>query len=235
MKNKAQTTFGSILVLCIVATVALYMYLYKPKQEETAAIEASNATLASRVATLEQFYAAMPQNKAEMERMTTEINEKLSTFPSDVLEEDAIYLALRTLDEEILVGYKSIGIGEREVLETIEGETVQAAKIEGLEQPISFKSRKVTYAHETTYGNMKALISSFNENQEELAITNISYTSDAEGLLTGSIDATFYMVEGTGKEYVPREFAEYEYGVHNLFGEAAAEADEAAPAPSTEE
>lgn len=225
MKNKAQTTFISLLALCLVASVVVYMYVYQPKTEETASIEMSNATLATRVATLEQFYNAMPQNKAEMERMTNEINDKLSTFPCDVKEEDAIYLALRSFEEEILVGYESIGIDKREVLETIPAETVQAAKIEGLDETITFSERKVTYVNETTYNNMKDLVDCFNANQEELAITSITYSSDDDGFLTGSIDATFYMVTGTDKEYVPKEFGEYEVGVTNLFGEAASEID----------
>ncbi|MBQ4537932.1 MAG: hypothetical protein II994_10020 [Lachnospiraceae bacterium] len=219
MKNKAKTTFLSLLALCAVATVIVYMYYYQPTKEETASIETSNASLATRVATLEKFYLAMPENKAEMERMTAEINDILDPFPVDVKEEDAIYLALRTLDEQVLVAYDTVTISAREEMESIEADVVQRAKIEGLEQEIAFNSRKVTYSNKTTYSSMKDLVNSINANQEELAITNINYSKTDEGLLEGSIDATFFMVSGTGKEYVPKEFAEYETGLTNLFGD----------------
>lgn len=219
MKNKAQTGFFTLVLFCIVATVVVYMYVYQPKTEETAAIQVSNASLQTRVNTLEQFYLAMPQNKAEMESMTAEINGILEPFPCDVKEEDTIYLALRTIDEGVLVLYDNITIGPREELAVIPVETVQGAKIEGLEQALAFQNRKVTYSNLTTYTNLKDLVNSINENQEELAITNVVYSVNEEGLLEGSVDATFYLVSGTNKEYVPKEFEDYETGLTNLFGE----------------
>lgn len=218
MKNKAQTAFFSTLVLCVVILVVVYMYVFQPYSEKTQKLVSSNLQLAARVAELEAFYAQMPQYKEQMAAMQTEIRDTLATFPADVKEEDTIYLALRSWEEGILVGYQSISIGEREELARVAAETVQGSGMEEFPgQELIFNKRMATYNNVTTYQNLKDLVTCINENQEEVAITNVAYAVNEEGLLEGTIDVTYYMVDGTGKEYIPREFKDYETGLSNLF------------------
>ncbi|MBO4981675.1 MAG: hypothetical protein J6C84_07255 [Lachnospiraceae bacterium] len=219
MKNKAQTAFFSTLVLCVVILVVIYMYVFQPYAEKTQMLVNSNMQLASRVAELEAFYAQMPQYKEQMTAMQTEIQDTLAAFPADVKEEDAIYLALRSWEEGILVGYRSISIGEREELARVGADIVQGSGMEEFPgQDLVFNKRLVTYSNITTYQNLKDLITCINDNQEEVAITNVAYAlNDEDMLLEGTIDVTFYMVDGTGKEYIPREFKDYETGLSNLF------------------
>lgn len=219
MKNKAQSAFLTTFLFFVVIIVVIFMYVYQPNVTKTQELEASNATLKTRVDELEGFYKEMPAHKAEMEKWTTEINQKLAAFPVDTKEEDSIYLVLRTWEEGIVAAYTSIGVGEREVVTTISEDVVKPATIDGLETELVFKERTTTYNNITTYNFMKELVKSINENPEAASITNLVYTTTEEGLLEGSIDVTFYLVEGTNREYQKREFKDYPTGdLTNLFG-----------------
>ncbi|MGN1225763.1 MAG: hypothetical protein ACI4TL_00840, partial [Candidatus Cryptobacteroides sp.] len=188
----------------------------------------SNTTLEARVNELSVFYGQMANNKKQIESMTKDIKEKLDEFPADVKEEDAIYLALRTWEEEILVGYEGITIGERDTFASIPAEVVNASGIEGLQNEINFIQREVSYSNIASYSVMKDLLDSINRNPEKITVSSVAYAakekdaSDDEKetgtILEGTIDVTFYAVTGTGKEYVPREFEDFPVGIGNLFG-----------------
>lgn len=245
MKNKAQTTFLSILVLGIVLVALMYMYYYSPTTEKTAALEASNNVLRTRVETLRQFYEEMPENLKKIEEMSAGIKEKLAYFPSDVLEEDAIYLAVTSMkldnltklyedkvvspgeqmeflpmessEEGNMVEYFSIGIGGKDKLAGVDGSLVLAAQIEGLNDAIVFQARDISYQHVTDYNNMKCLVQSINADPEKKTITSLTYTAGDNGILDGTMNVRMYCVSGTDKEYVEKDFGEYDLGLINIF------------------
>lgn len=223
MKDKAKTAFYAVLAIGVLSCIIVYMYVYQPYLAKTEALKTTNATLSERVDKLKTFYSQMADNENKITEMTADINSQLDEFPPDVKEEDIIYLALRSWDEDILVGYSSIVITPREDLALIPAEVVQPAGIEGLDGDISIIKRDVTYTNITTYDQMKELIKLINANPEQLTIKSVAYAlSEGDtaglGILEGSIDVTFYAVLGTGKEYVPREFADFPTGLNNLFG-----------------
>lgn len=223
MKNKAQTAFYAVLAIGVLGCIIVYMYVYQPYLKKTEELKASNNTLSQRVEKLKNFYSQMADNENKITEMTADINSRLDEFPADVKEEDIIYLALRSWDEGILVGYSDITVSSRDKFALVPAEVVQPAGIEGLSGDISFIKRDVTYTNITTYDQMKELIKLINDNPEQLTIMSVAYTKGdgvqgEMGLLDGSIDVTFYAVQGTGKEYVPREFAEFPTGLENLFG-----------------
>lgn len=224
MKDKAQTAFYAVLAIGVLGCIIVYMYVFQPYQKKTEELKASNATLSQRVDQLRIFFNQMADNENKIEEMTKDINRRLDAFPADVKEEDILYLALRSWDEGILAGYTDITVTPREDFALIPAEVVQAAGIEGLTGDVSFIKRQVTYSNFTTYDQMKELIKLINANPEQLTIMSVAYAASEEeekkalGLLEGSIDVTFYAVQGTGKQYVPREFADFAVGLENLFG-----------------
>ena len=223
MKNKAQTSFFITLAMCVLLLLLLYMYWFTAKVAETESLEASNATLQARVKQLEEYYKNMPTYKEQIASWQNTINEKLAAFPADSKEEDSIYMALKSWENEILVAYTSIGVGEREVVDVISADIVKPAAMDGFDGDIVFKERMTTYNNLTTYTDLKNLIAMINDNPEQLSITNMVYSMNEEGLLEGSLDVTYYMVDGTGKEYQPREFKDYPVPAegeirNNLFG-----------------
>lgn len=219
MKDKKELAFFLTLALCAVLLIVLYMYMYQPYTQKTDSLRASNQALNVRVSQLSQFFAQMPENKRQIEAMTEEIEEILDRFPADVLEEDALYLALRAQIEGANVRYLSVGMDKREELGVIPVETVKAAEIEGLDQQLTFQKRSAVYNNTTGYYSLRSMLASMNNNQEELAIEKIVYVYDADSAsLKGTLNVSFYTVNGTGKKYEPRTFKDYqELGHSNLF------------------
>lgn len=219
MKDKKELAFFLTLALCAVLLIVLYMYLYQPYTQKTETLRSSNQTLTTRVNQLSQFYAQMPENKRKIESMTEEINEILERFPADVLEEDVMYLALRTQSEGNNVRYTSIGVDKRAELGVIPAATVTDANVEGLDRELTFLKRGAVYNNDTGYLSLKSMLASLNGNEEEMSIDKVVYVYDADSAtLKGTINVTFYTVDGTGKEYKPRTFMDYEsLGSRNLF------------------
>ncbi|MCM1569793.1 MAG: hypothetical protein NC081_10160 [Roseburia sp.] len=244
MKNKAQTVFFCFTILGILLSVIAYMYYYSPTKEKTEELVASNKTLKERVDELEVFYNEMPANQEKIEEWTESIQSMLAVFPCDIKEEDTIYLALRTMNLDalkeryqageiqaqnrltyspladmagLMVKYNAIEIGEREDLASIEEELVKNAAIEGLEQGIYLVQRTVSYQNLTSYDNMKCMIQSINTEPDRMAITNFVYNVTEEGNLDGTVTVTFYAASGTGREYEPKQFADYPLGLKNIF------------------
>lgn len=220
MKDKKELAFFLTLALCAVLLIVIYMYLYQPYTQKTESLRSSNQTLTTRVNQLSQFFAQMPENKRKIESMTEEMNEILDRFPADVLEEDVMYLALRTQSEGTNVRYTSIGVDKRMELGVIPEATVKAAQVEGLDRELAFRKRGAVYNNTTGYLSLKSMLASMNNNEEEMAIEKVVYVYDAESAaLKGTINATFYTVAGTGKAYEPRTFKDYENSENgrNLF------------------
>ena len=244
MKNKAQTTFITVVLLGIVLAFVMNMYYCSPTKEKTAALESANAALQTRVDTLEKFYQEMPENKKKIAEMTESIKNWLDVFPADVKEEDAIYFALKAMnldslremydndiiteedrllipeaesEDESIVSFPSMTISVQERVASVDAELVQNSKIDGLTDGINFMKRNTTYVNSTDYEGLKCLIQTVNADPEKKTLYSLSYTADEEGVLSGSIAVTFYSMEGNGKEYQPKDLSEYMVGLENLF------------------
>lgn len=218
MKNKAQTKFYLTLAIIVLLFLISYMYLYKSWNQKTDEITASNQTLETRVNELRGYYEKMPEYKKEIVDKTNYINSQLNKYPSDTREEDAVYLALRSIAEDIGVAYKVIQVNGREVVDSVPKKTVVDAGVSGLEKELVLKQRTTTYSNVTNYSELKRLLECMNDETQQLAITSIAYAVNGEQMLEGTVDCTFYMLEGTEKKYIPREFTEYTLGVPALFG-----------------
>lgn len=244
MKNKAQTTFVSVIAMGFVLCVVLFMYYYNPTVQKTEELNTSNATLQARVDELRTFFEQMDENKRQIADMEKGIKEYVSVFPADVKEEDTIYFAISSMQLDNLrkmyedkvvptdkqfpseifllteapkVTYASMNVGAQEELATVDGKLVDGAKIEGLSGQLSFMKRMVTYENITDYTSLKALVQSINSDPDKKVISKLSYNTNEEGLLSGTISVNFYSLLGTDKPYVAKELGAYLLGVDNLF------------------
>lgn len=247
MKNKAQTTFVTTLLLAVVLCLVMYMYYYSPTKQKTEALNATNATLNERVTTLETFYNEMPDNLAKIDDMQSGIREIIALFPADVLEEDAIFFAIDSVQlqnlqklyaddvipanerldvsliipsENSKIDYTAMKINKPEDISTVDAAVVAKAEMEELVDSVVFRKRDVEYQNVTTYQNLKGLIQSINECPEKKTISKLSYNAvkplEGEeiepGTISGVITVSFYSINGTTKEYQPKDFGEYEIG-----------------------
>lgn len=250
MKNKAKTTFFSVLAMGFVLAVVLFMYYYSPTTQKTEELVNSNARLRTRVDELRVFYEQMDENKKQIADMEKGIKGYLAEFPADVMDEDTIYFAISSMQLDNLrklyedkvvpadkqfssdifimteapkVTYASLSVGEQEELATVDSKLVTDAGIEGLDGQLSFMKKMVIYENLTDYNSLKALVQSINCDPDKKVISKLSYNTTEEGLLSGTISVNFYSVLGTDKPYVAKELGAYLLGVENLFATNVAE------------
>lgn len=219
MKKISQKQLMTYVILFgVLLLVGVYFLVYKSYVDKAADIEVSNLTLNRRVAELKEYYDNMQTYNEEIELMQAEILNILGKFPPDVMEEDMLVLALDT-KKTAAIDYTNINIGDREAIRSIPAATVQAAGLEGLNLELAYVERKGVYVNTTTYQNLKDCVSTINNSDNRLAITNISYSRNEEtGGLSGTIQISFYSVLGTGREYEPQNLADYTSGLAELFG-----------------
>ena len=219
MKNvNAKQAMTYVMALGFLVLLAVYFLVYKSYNDKAEALEKANVTKQQRVNELKVFYDNLSIYNAEIEQYQAQIAAWLDEFPSNVLEEDILVLALDT-EKAAVLDYTNINIGGREALRTIPAATMQLAKMENLTQDVIFVERTVSYVNVTDYFNLKKCVETINNSANRLTISNITYGKNVEtGELEGTIEVTFYSVQGTGKEYVPQDLKEYESGLANLFG-----------------
>lgn len=87
-----------VLFLGIVALIAVYFLVMKPKMDKANAIKASNVTLQARVDELKVHFDKMNEYDLKIQDINSDILKLLDKFPADVKEEDAMVLALDTID-----------------------------------------------------------------------------------------------------------------------------------------
>lgn len=219
MKNTtAKQAMTYVMALGFLLLLAVYFLVYKSYNDKAATLEKANAAKQQRVNELKVFYDNLSIYNAEIEQYQAQIAAWLDEFPSNVLEEDILVLALDT-EKAAVLDYTNINIGGREALRTIPAATMQLAKMENLTQDVIFVERTVSYVNVTDYFNLKKCVETINNSTNRLTISNITYGKNVEtGELEGTIEVTFYYVHGTGKEYEPQDLKEYESGLANLFG-----------------
>ncbi|MDE5803473.1 MAG: hypothetical protein K2I22_11195 [Lachnospiraceae bacterium] len=219
MKNTtAKQAMTYVMALGFLLLLAVYFLVYKSYNDKAETLEKANAAKQQRVNELKVFYDNLSIYNAEIAQYQEQIAAWLDEFPSNVLEEDIIVLALDT-EKTAVLDYTNINIGGREPLRTIPAATMQLAKMENLTQDVIFVERTVGYVNVTDYFNLKKCVETINNSANRLTISNITYGKNVEtGELEGTIEVTFYYVHGTGKEYEPQDLKEYESGLANLFG-----------------
>lgn len=226
-KLSAKQVMTYVLLIGLLVLLAVYYFVYISYNDQAEAIENSNRTLQERVDVLEEYYNNMETYQAEITVMQNQVNALLDEFPADVKEEDVIVMALDT-EENAVIDYTNINIGEREALKTIDAAMVLTAGMENLTQDLIFVERVGTYINTTNYQELKKCVETINGSEGRLSINNIVYTRNEDtGLLAGTIEVTYYSVLGTGKAYVPQDLAEYESGLAELFGIVTVEEEEA--------
>ncbi|MBR6308759.1 MAG: hypothetical protein IKR39_09145 [Lachnospiraceae bacterium] len=215
-----QKVFLYVVLLGLLGFLAFYMLVYQKLIEKTNTLHSENSRLYTQVEELKEVYDNIDGYKAMTEAMTADIKERLSVFPADVREEDALVIAVDTLNKAY-VEYTTINIGGKEEVYTIPLETVTNAGLEDYQEEIAVQKRTVSYVNNTDYINLKAIVDTILEYGGKKKINNIVYSKTEEeddGYITGTIEVTDYIAKGTGAEYKAPNIKEYEAGLYDLFG-----------------
>lgn len=219
MKNeKSKNVLIYVAAVGALLMILSYFFVFQKFKTEAETLERSNQELDRRVKELEVYYNNRDQYMQESERIRQEIDGILVEYPADAREEDAIKLAVY-MQMQSGLAYSNINISTPESVKVIPAETVTPAEIENYSGQIAFSSRNVSYVNEISYEGLKNAIKTIFENENRMGINNIVYMKNEDGgCLTGSINVTFYSVQGTGKEYTPPDLVQYLSGTDNIFG-----------------
>lgn len=227
-KEKNKNALIYVAAVGALLMILSYVFVFQKFKTEAETLERSNRELNQRVGELKVYYDNREQYMQESERIRQEIDGILVEYPADAREEDGIKLAVY-MQMQSGLAYNNINISTPESVKVIPAETVTAAGIENYSGQIAFSSRNVSYVNEISYEGLKNAIKTIFENENRMGVNNIVYVKNEDGgCLTGSIDVTFYSVQGTDKEYTPPDLVQYLSGTGNIFGTFKAPEEEVA-------
>lgn len=212
--------FLYVVLVGLLGFLAFYMLVFKKYEEKTEDLRRQNANLRTEVNDLKKVYDNLDAYRQTIAIMDGYIVSTLSQYPADVREEDALVIAVDTLNKAY-VEYSTINIKEKEEVGAIPAETVQKAGLESFQDEIKISKRTVSYVNSTDYINLKTIIGTILSYGGKKTIEQISYSKSEDGekgFITGTIDVTDFVAEGTGKEYQAPDIKEYEAGLYDLFG-----------------
>jgi hypothetical protein len=217
-----QKVFLYVVLAGLLGFLAFYMLVYQKLEEKTSTLHSENVNLRARVEELKEVYDNMEGYKLMIDAMDKDIHEKLSIFPADVREEDALVIAVDTLNKAY-VKYTTINIGDKEDVYEMPAEAVKTAGLNDYDDKILVQKRSVSYVNNTDYINLKTLVETVLEYGGVKKINNIIYSkndgdSESDSFLTGTIEVTDFVAEGTGAEYTAPDLKDYEAGLYDLFG-----------------
>ena len=214
-----QQIFLVVVAAGIVLCLMVYLNVFQAYNDKTDALKASNATLEQEVNELKPYYDNREVYRANAKEMLEDIEVRTADYPGDVLEEDAIMMAV-DLQSVATMNYTKIAIGNLTEIHGIAEDIVKKAGSEKYAEPISFKARNVTYSNDTDYANLKSAVARIYESPYKAAINSIVYKKQSTDtrVIEGTMDITYYSVDGMGKKYVAPAMPEYLNGVSDLFG-----------------
>lgn len=215
-----QKVFLYVVLAGLLAFLAFYMLVFQKLQEKTDTLHSQNVALRQKVNELKEVYDNLEGYNLMIAAMTESIDTTLSSFPADAREEDALVIAVDTL-KRAYVEYSTISIKDFEEVSVIPAETVANAGLEDYSDEIKILRRDVSYVNSTDYINLKTIVNTILEYGGKKKIKNIVYSKAADetdGYITGTIEVTDYVAQGTGAEYTAPDLKEYEAGLYDLFG-----------------
>ena len=223
-KFKSKQVFLAILAIAFVAVVAVYMLVYTKYNDQTEALKKSNKALKTQVDELYVYYENRTQYRTDTANMQKGINDMTLDYTSEANEEDFIMTAV-AMQAAGIINYDKVNIDTEEVIHTVPVETVEGAKLdfnadeEKEAQPIEFYQRRASYANTTDYANLKKCIQVVFDNPYRVGINNISYKREKEenNFIKGTIDITYYTIQGMDKGYEYPAMDNYMAGVEDLF------------------
>lgn len=225
-KVTKKSVFTAILVLAFALVVMVYMMFYTKYNDQTDALKKSNKALKEQVDELYVYYENRTQYRTDTANMLKGVNDMTLDYTSQANEEDFIMTAV-AMQAAGIINYEKVNIDTEEVIHTVPQETVKGAefKIPGAEegaeaQPIEFYQRNATYANVTDYANLKKCLEVVYNNPYRVGINNVSYKreKDENNFIKGTIDITYYTIQGMGKDYEYPAMDTYMSGVQDLFG-----------------
>lgn len=188
-----------LFILSVVMVFAVYMYVYKPNNEDTTAIESECETLETRLADLRAKELNRDQYEKEIVTYTERVDEIISYFPATLDQEISVMFVKgveAAHDGEFTVS--SVGLGQEEQFYNLSGNADPETGAAGgytcyvSNMPISYTG---------TYDGIKDFIDYIMNYKYRMNISSVSIAYDTENdIATGSVSLHAYCVSGGDRE-----------------------------------
>ncbi len=200
--------------------VVVYVWVYLPTNEKTAALEATNAQDATRVAQLEQWEKEVPFFQEETVRMVVEVNEVFTHFPAESRSEDAVMHAveLEGLDSNNYIS--AIGINPPQLVYEAKPTNVKLSDaMEAGERTYRLYAQQIGYTQQFDYAGMKQFVNAIVNDSDRKSIESLNLAYDSNtGILVGTTTMNLYTLTGTDKAYQETMIPSMPMGTDNIFG-----------------
>lgn len=212
-------------LLGLVALVASFYLVYTPAKERREAIEAANVELQNQVSRLEELNASKAEYEQSIIDMNQEITALTTEFPAATKEEDGVYFAHlmeTSVSGDVNISAVTLGNPEVVLVTEVPNAEVDASTVEGgaattVSEYTMYRTRNA-FIYQTGYNGMKNLVNVINNQTDKITIQTLSVSYDtATGLLSGTVDANFFTMEGTTREYTKPNLPQVNEGTSNIF------------------
>ena len=195
-----------IALLGIIILVAVYMYVFRPAQEDIDKLNSEITSLKARLADLTEKELHKAEMEAEIIQFNQEFEEVLKDYPADLNQENTL-MFLKSIEENnefvnttfampqpgtfYTLG-KSTGAAETDALS---GETVSA------EEPYVCITSAYSISYDGTYDGLKSMLQYVTDYRYRMNVSsfNIDYNQD-EDTTKGTLVMNGYAITGPGRE-----------------------------------
>lgn len=220
MKIKKKEVMYLVALLGVLAAVAVYVWVYMPYNEKTAALESENAVQITHLAELQVWSGQVNHFNEETVRMIRDVNETFNRFPVASKAEDSIMYAVELEAQSAGTYISAIGLDEPEVVYQSAPSSVKLNDLEeGGERSYQLCCQQVTYTHEVTYNGLKQFINAIVNDSERKSVESLNVAYDnTTGILVGTTMVNVYTLEGTDRQYRKTQIPHMPIGTNNIFG-----------------
>lgn len=200
-----------LILLTVVMLLGVYMYVYKPNEEETDSLNSEIQTLEARLAELKEKEKDRDMYLQETEAYYAKFDDIIADFPAGLNQEVSIMFMKGCEDarnQQFQIG--SAGLGQPSQFYTL-GATAKA--------PEGYECYRASFpiSYTGTYDSVKDFIDYIMNFEYRMNIDSISITYDTENdIATGSINLNAYAVAGGGREAESVD-VDVNNGVDNIF------------------
>ncbi|MCI7596483.1 MAG: hypothetical protein MSS92_09760 [Lachnospiraceae bacterium] len=229
-KNLMLVMLGVVLVFCS------YYFGFRTLKSWRQGVEQENMALEGQIRVLREISADQEQYVQDAKELKGEMDKILAQFPADMTSEDII-LYMRDLEKKNAAYISSITLpGQTNVAVAAEKEVDvlnQYGDITGAVAANSFVNDgsvpdtanmylskiESDVAFSVSYGGLKNMISDITMGQERKSIDEISLVfNENTGDLSGSMTINYFVLSGTGKEYIQPTITGNRHGIESIFG-----------------
>lgn len=238
MKLKISQKDKSLLmiVLGILIIAASYYLGFRNFQSETKKVKEQNEVLDTQIEVLENIAEMKDMYIAETKELSEGMEENLTKFPADMISEEVV-LYMKGLEQSTGAYVSTITMPERiniPINQQYEENKLAATEdVTGVIAENSFVNDGIVpdtgnmylscveseVAYSITYQGLKRMIKNITEDTNRKSVDNISLVfNENTGNLSGTMTVNYFVLSGTGKEYLQPEASGTLKGINCIFG-----------------